>query len=360
MWRTVYEWVMCLGVPMLSLLFYWVNQGHRFDIVESFGCEPTIYNTWVAILTLRIPPLLFATGGVGYSLMALLAIRRQQKEWRHLLSQAKLESGYPIPNSDISHHPKSSPTSSSPSPTIFTPTTPSTSTVISTPIRPATHTRLVLICVSETLLNFAINLLLVIHSIRGPVAPWISWDDTHWGFNRVDLHPWSSFPPQLWTLTIALWSVIPLASLVYSTCFIGGGTDSWLPSFQVLNRRCSRTAPKESSAAGSYNAEKTESTRELKPKGSWDNLSQESRRAKRYSYPASTFTKDIGQPPTATSLGRELRDLESAHSEQCSSSKKLFNIKIPILNINIPSPSPAIRNISQAAPSAPAPHSQWY
>lgn len=45
----------------------YVVQGHRFDIVEDFGCRPTIYVSIAAICIIWVPPIAVALLTVGYA-----------------------------------------------------------------------------------------------------------------------------------------------------------------------------------------------------------------------------------------------------------------------------------------------------
>lgn len=74
---------MCIGLPLvfmalrtylgqdwlIRLISYldYIVQGHRFDIIEDFGCRPTIYYSIPAIFIVWMPPLLTASGALVYS-----------------------------------------------------------------------------------------------------------------------------------------------------------------------------------------------------------------------------------------------------------------------------------------------------
>jgi pheromone a factor receptor len=72
--RMIFDLLMCWGIPVVymalrTVLFHasflnlilqidYVVQGHRFDIVEDFGCRPSIFNSIQSILLIWLPPLL--------------------------------------------------------------------------------------------------------------------------------------------------------------------------------------------------------------------------------------------------------------------------------------------------------------
>ena len=72
--RIIFDVLMCWGIPVVymalrTILFHanflnltfrtdYIVQGHRFDIVENFGCRPSIFNSIQSILLIWVPPLL--------------------------------------------------------------------------------------------------------------------------------------------------------------------------------------------------------------------------------------------------------------------------------------------------------------
>ncbi|KZV66810.1 STE3-domain-containing protein [Peniophora sp. CONT] len=53
------DYFLGIGVPVLSMILYYIVQGVRFQIVEDYGCASGVYQSGVAILLLDIWPLLF-------------------------------------------------------------------------------------------------------------------------------------------------------------------------------------------------------------------------------------------------------------------------------------------------------------
>ncbi|VDC06354.1 unnamed protein product [Peniophora sp. CBMAI 1063] len=51
------DYFLGLGVPVLSMILYYIVQGVRFQIVENYGCASGVYQSGVAILLLDIWPL---------------------------------------------------------------------------------------------------------------------------------------------------------------------------------------------------------------------------------------------------------------------------------------------------------------
>ncbi len=51
----------------MTVMLDYIVQGHRFDIIEQFGCRPSIYNSLASLFLIWIPPLLFSIGAGVFS-----------------------------------------------------------------------------------------------------------------------------------------------------------------------------------------------------------------------------------------------------------------------------------------------------
>jgi pheromone a factor receptor len=76
--RQLIDGLLCSGVPLIFMAlrtFFpvfifreltrhvdYIVQGHRFDIIEDFGCRPTIYVSIVSVFLIWVPPLFFSVG----------------------------------------------------------------------------------------------------------------------------------------------------------------------------------------------------------------------------------------------------------------------------------------------------------
>ncbi|KAJ7691140.1 pheromone A receptor-domain-containing protein [Mycena rosella] len=47
--------ILCWGYPVVTMILHYVFQGHRFDIIEDFGCRPTSYVSVPAIVLFYAP-----------------------------------------------------------------------------------------------------------------------------------------------------------------------------------------------------------------------------------------------------------------------------------------------------------------
>ena len=56
---------LALGLPILVMSWHVVVQGHRFDIVQRVGCQPSIYWSYPAVFLIFIwPPILLLASSI--------------------------------------------------------------------------------------------------------------------------------------------------------------------------------------------------------------------------------------------------------------------------------------------------------
>ena len=125
-----------------------VVQGHRANIVQGLGCYPTFYNTALAYPLLFMWPVLLSCIAIVYGMLSLRAwLRRRNSVEQFNISNA---SGL---NADR-------------------------------------YFRLMCFSAVEVTISFPISLwVMVSNLINIPLSPWISWEDTHYMFNRFNQLP---------------------------------------------------------------------------------------------------------------------------------------------------------------------------
>ncbi|KAJ7088287.1 pheromone A receptor-domain-containing protein [Mycena epipterygia] len=79
---------MCFGIPFITMAFHIVVQGHRFDIIEDFGCQPAIYTSIPSVIILDLPPLITATLTIVYCSLALAHFSRQSQTFGRLVEDS--------------------------------------------------------------------------------------------------------------------------------------------------------------------------------------------------------------------------------------------------------------------------------
>ncbi|KAF9529291.1 pheromone A receptor-domain-containing protein [Crepidotus variabilis] len=169
-----------LGLPILAIPLQYIVEGHRFNIYEEIGCFPATYNTWPAYILVHTPPLLVSLISGGFAIMSIMAFRKRQTEFKEILSS----------NSNLTS---------------------------------SRYLRLMALAGLEVLFGVPTNLaVIILNAKEGNVRPWISWEDTHWGFSRVDQFPsllWKANPVTRHSMEMTRW--LPVACALVFFIFFG-------------------------------------------------------------------------------------------------------------------------------------------
>lgn len=165
-----------VGIPVIIMILHVVVQGHRFDIFEDVGCWPTTYNTGLAYALVLGPPLGLAVIAFVYSVLCIITLKRNYVEFKKILSNG---TNHATPNRYI---------------------------------------RLMSLAAVEALFDIPVNLYVII-AHRGDVQPWISWEETHFDFNRFDAFPamlWRSAGQEAIDIERARWTVVACGLLFFA------------------------------------------------------------------------------------------------------------------------------------------------
>jgi pheromone a factor receptor len=158
-----------VGVPALVMALQYVVQGHRFDIIEDVGCRPFTYNTPPAYPLVFFPPLIIGLISGVYSALTIRAFYIRSVEIKAVMST----------NDTITFN---------------------------------RYFRLMALAAVDLLFTVPFSAFTIYANLKfGKVAPWISWDDTHSGFSRIDQIParfWRSNPVAQSSLEFSRWSVV--------------------------------------------------------------------------------------------------------------------------------------------------------
>lgn len=144
--------LICVLFPLVFIALQYVNQGHRFDIYEDVGCYPFIYNTIVAFLLSDCWPIIIGLVSAVYCVLSLHAFYRRRVQFNQFLSS-------------------------------------------NTSLSASRYFRLMALSMTELCCTLPLSCFLIwINSSATPVSPWISWENTHYGFSRV-----GQYPSVVWT-----------------------------------------------------------------------------------------------------------------------------------------------------------------
>ncbi|KAJ7794722.1 pheromone A receptor-domain-containing protein, partial [Mycena olivaceomarginata] len=171
------ELEVCLRVPILTIGFHTIVQGHRFDIYENFGCNPAIHLSIPSNLILDIPPLIASALALIYCSLALVNYARQ----RHVFSQLA-------------------------------------------PQQASLYTPRVSDSVTRGLKRVGHFLDQGKHICNGRLLPWTTWDDVHSFFWITSTYPTAVIPREVLSGLYFSWSAVPISS-VFVFVFFACGTE---------------------------------------------------------------------------------------------------------------------------------------
>ncbi|KAG8835259.1 a-factor receptor [Serendipita sp. 399] len=133
-----------LGFPALIMALHYVVQGHRFDIMEDYGCWPSIYPSVAAYILILPWPWIISAISIVYSVLVVRAFLQRRSTFNELLK---------------SH---------------------------STSLSVNRYIRLMALASIEVLFVFPISLYIYVRNvIKVPPRPWVSWGYVHSNFSRV-------------------------------------------------------------------------------------------------------------------------------------------------------------------------------
>ncbi|KAF8981165.1 GPCR fungal pheromone mating factor [Cyathus striatus] len=178
--RQIIDCLLCGGFPMIYMALHYIVQGHRFDIVEDFGCRPYTYVSWPSVIIIWIPPLLFSVASLIISGMAF------RNFWIRRISFAR-------------HLQESS-----------------------SALTPSKYFRLMSMSLVQMFWGLLVISLNMWFTMKHGLRPWTGWNDVHYNFSRVGLFPTIFLPTQDLAFTFALWWAVPISTLLFFGFFAFG------------------------------------------------------------------------------------------------------------------------------------------
>nr|BDD37067.1 pheromone receptor [Rhizopogon roseolus] len=181
--RIIFDSVMCFGIPLLFMALHYVVQGHRYNIVENLGCQPATYFSIEGIVIVWLPPLVFTVATLVYAAIALYHfIRRRMSFAVHLQNS----------NSALTTH---------------------------------RYLRLMAMAVTEILWGTALTAFNLYNNVESGLRPWISWQNVHSDWLRIDLFAFLELPPSYISSMFLLWWAMPASAYIFFL-FFGFGEEA--------------------------------------------------------------------------------------------------------------------------------------
>ncbi|CAE6452413.1 unnamed protein product [Rhizoctonia solani] len=182
--RIIFEIVMCVVFPLIAMALHYVVQGHRFDILEDFGCNPTTYVSVAALFIVDLPPLIMGFITLVYSSIALRWFVRRRAQFQVVLQSN--DSG----------------------------------------LTTSRYLCLIALAITEMLFATAMTIfVLVIILEDNGLRPWVSWDFVHSDWLRVDQFAKDMAPQYVWDRFLLVWYMVPITSVIFFA-FFGFGQEA--------------------------------------------------------------------------------------------------------------------------------------
>lgn len=179
--RQIFEALMCFGLPLLFMGLHFIVQGHRFDIIEEYGCRPTIYFSIPSLFIIWIPPLVVSIMALVFAALAL----------RHFM----------LRRISFAAH----------------------LTTSHSALTTSRYLRLMLMASLQMVWSLALMIFSLWFNIMAvPLRRWTTWNDVHSDFGRIDLYATAFTPLPIITSYYVLWWMPPISTLVFVIFFAFG------------------------------------------------------------------------------------------------------------------------------------------
>ncbi|EGN92606.1 hypothetical protein SERLA73DRAFT_127332 [Serpula lacrymans var. lacrymans S7.3] len=181
--RIIFDSIMCFGLPLIFMALHYVVQGHRFDIIENFGCQPATYYSIPGVMIVWVPPLFFSVATLVYASIALSHFIR-----RRMCFAAHLQNS----NSALTTN---------------------------------RYLRLMIMAVTEMVWGTALTSFNMYGNVSPGLRPWISWANVHSNFSRVALYGFIEIPAPLLSQMFLFWWAMPASAFIFFL-FFGFGEEA--------------------------------------------------------------------------------------------------------------------------------------
>ncbi|GLB44319.1 putative pheromone A receptor [Lyophyllum shimeji] len=179
--RQIFEALMCFGLPLFFMILHFIVQGHRFDIIEEYGCRPTTYFSIPAIFIVWLPPLLMSIVSLVYAGLALRHFMLRRVSFAAHLNATR------------------------------------------SALTTSRYLRLMLMAGLQMIWGVTTTSYALWFTVIGiPIRPWTTWADVHSDFSRIDQYLSLVTPQQVLTAYYVLWWIVPISTLIFVAFFAFG------------------------------------------------------------------------------------------------------------------------------------------
>jgi len=174
--EVIIDLLITFGIPVLQMAVQYIVAGHRFNIIEDFGCAPATWNTHLAYPLVWSWPLIIGFISACYGALTIRAFMKRRKQFRDLVTTNS--------NLTYSHYWR-------------------------------------LVALSSVDFCFTIPLAtwsIIANATSSEVHPYVSWEYAHWGYSRVFQFPRVQLeqdPIMLYLLETTRWAAVLCAFVFF-------------------------------------------------------------------------------------------------------------------------------------------------
>ncbi|KAJ3522879.1 hypothetical protein NMY22_g11694 [Coprinellus aureogranulatus] len=186
-----------LGYPCLMIALQYIVQGHRFNIFKDIGCMPFTYNTPPAFVLIHAQPLIVGLISGIYSALSVRLFWKRHARFNELLSHYR--------NLNTSR-----------------------------------YVRLMSLASIDIITTIPLASWAFCNNIRQGTYPWLGWNDTHFGFSRIDRVPamfWRRDPLNVSGFEFTRWMPVVCAAVFFA---FFGFADEARKNYRLAVRAISR------------------------------------------------------------------------------------------------------------------------
>ncbi|KAJ7195170.1 GPCR fungal pheromone mating factor, partial [Mycena pura] len=176
---------LCWGLPILTMALHYIVQGHRFDVIEDFGCRPTIYISLLSLLLVDLPAVVVSLLALIYCGLALFYFSRRRLIFTSIFKNTASDSA----------------------------------------LSTSRYLRLMSMTMVLGTWNATMTSIGVFVTYSDGLRPWTSWSDVHSNFSRIQFYSLDQLSNGLLVYTYLLWAAVPISSLLFFA-FFSFGEDS--------------------------------------------------------------------------------------------------------------------------------------
>ncbi|KAJ7691145.1 pheromone A receptor-domain-containing protein [Mycena rosella] len=178
--HVIMDLMLCCGLPVTIMALHYVVQGHRFDIMEDFGCRPAMYISIQSLLLVDLPSVVLSALALICCGLTLFSFFRRRVVFARMVKDTN---------------------------------------------SPLTTGRFIRLMTMTTVLGTWNALVIGVGmwaTYGDGLRPWTSWSDVHSNFSRIQVYPLDSIPNGVLLVMYLLWAAVPISSGLFFGFFAFG------------------------------------------------------------------------------------------------------------------------------------------